>query len=179
MTAKRIFTDLGDLAGQSGKYTRVRLAERGLELFDVRDIEWDRCCAEKTADQEILTTTWTTLSFDAEHYDVGDMHDNVTNNSRITIQTAGWYRVNYHIKHEAQDKAKYESMIRKNGSSTLEGTCDTGFGSKDASTGTLGNHSHLIEFDAEDYLELRFYHDKDVAQNILLANTFFEITREF
>jgi len=42
-----------------------------------------------------------TVAFDSETYDVGAMHDNVTNNSRITIKEAGRYLL--HFQAEAAD----------------------------------------------------------------------------
>lgn len=45
----------------------------------------------KSAVQAITTGTWTAVTWDTETYDVGGMHESVTNPSRITIQTAGVY----------------------------------------------------------------------------------------
>lgn len=138
---------------------------------------FERCCVTKSSDQVVSTKTWTNISFNEEEYDVGDMHDNVTNNSRITIKKAGDYRINYHIKTEAMDKASYESRVRKNGSIIIDGTCDIAVGSKDSSNMTLKNTTYDITFVANDYIELQFYHDKDVDQDIRSSNTFFELYR--
>ena len=46
-----------------------------------------------SANQNITTGTWTTLSFDSEDFDTDDIHDNVTNNSRLTCKTAGKYLI--------------------------------------------------------------------------------------
>lgn len=134
----------------------------------------DRCAITKSADQTISNATWTAIAFDQEKYDTNVMHDNVTNNTRITIKTAGDYRINYHVKHDAMDKTLYETRIKKNGSTIIDGTCDVGFGSKDASVGTLGDHSYLIPFAVNDYIELEFYHDEGTTQDVLSSNTFFE-----
>lgn len=49
-----------------------------------------RCNLTKSGDQTgIVTGTHTTLSWDTEAADVGTLHDNVTNNSRITVPTGG------------------------------------------------------------------------------------------
>lgn len=37
--------------------------------------------------------TWSSVAFNAEMYDPTGMHDNATNNSRITIATTGYYRL--------------------------------------------------------------------------------------
>lgn len=40
-----------------------------------------------------LSTTWTAIAFNLETFDTDTMHDNVTNNTRITFKTAGKYMV--------------------------------------------------------------------------------------
>jgi len=52
------------------------------------------CRVATTTSQDITPTdTWTALSFNAETFDDDTMHDNSTNNSRITIKSAGRYLV--------------------------------------------------------------------------------------
>lgn len=52
-------------------------------------------CRLVTTTVTTLTTafTWYSVAFDSESYDLTNMHDNATNNSRITIATAGYYRI--------------------------------------------------------------------------------------
>ncbi len=45
------------------------------------------------ADQNISTATTTVLAFNTEKYDTDTIHDNVTNNSRLTCKTAGKYLI--------------------------------------------------------------------------------------
>lgn len=40
----------------------------------------------------VTTNTWTTLAFDTERYDTAWFHDNITNNSRLTV-SSGTYRI--------------------------------------------------------------------------------------
>lgn len=48
----------------------------------------------KSADQTGLTNSaWTTVTFDTEAFDTDGMHDNATNNSRLTVAIAGKYLV--------------------------------------------------------------------------------------
>jgi hypothetical protein len=48
----------------------------------------------KTSTQSIPGSTSTVLTFDAETFDYGALHDNVTNNSRLTAPITGLYQVN-------------------------------------------------------------------------------------
>ncbi len=47
------------------------------------------CSVYQTAAQSIPHNTWTTVNFDTEDYDDNTWHDNVTNNSRITVNFSG------------------------------------------------------------------------------------------
>ena len=51
------------------------------------------CKVKKTSNQTITDSVFTIITWDDEEYDTDGMHSNVTNNSRITIQTAGKYHV--------------------------------------------------------------------------------------
>lgn len=51
------------------------------------------CKVYQTSGQSIGDAAWATMNFDAEVFDNDTMHDNVTNNSRITIKTAGKYLI--------------------------------------------------------------------------------------
>lgn len=136
-----------------------------------------RCAVTKSADQSINPTTWTPLTFNQEDYDVGSLHDNSTNNTRLTATVAGEYEIDYKVKHDSMDKSSYQTRVRKNGSTTLEGTCDIGVGSKDTSAGTLFGKYPLTTLAVDDYIELEFYHDDDGAQNVLSNNTYFSMRR--
>jgi hypothetical protein len=37
------------------------------------------------------SSVWTTIAYNGEAFDTDTMHDNVTNNSRLTVKTAGYY----------------------------------------------------------------------------------------
>lgn len=50
-----------------------------------------RARLRKTVDQSCNTGIVSTITWDSEEYDTDGGHSNVTNNSRYTSQTAGWY----------------------------------------------------------------------------------------
>lgn len=56
------------------------------------------CRVYDTGSQSIPNNADTVLAFNAERYDTNTMHDNATNNSRITIKTAGLYTVQFHVQ---------------------------------------------------------------------------------
>ena len=51
------------------------------------------CRIRQSSGQSITLNTLTALNFDTEDFDTDTMHDNVTNNTRITFATTGKYLV--------------------------------------------------------------------------------------
>jgi len=59
---------------------------------------YPRVHAHNTAGTTITNATaWTLVDFGGETYDTDNMHDTVTNNSRIIFTTAGLYEVDYQV----------------------------------------------------------------------------------
>ena len=53
---------------------------------------------DNTGGTNLNAATPTAIPWDAEtHKDTGFTHDNVTNNSRITLDDAGWYKISYNV----------------------------------------------------------------------------------
>lgn len=75
-----------------------------------------RAQLRQTSGQTIATSTFTAVTFGAEDYDTDGGHDNVTNNSRYTAQTAGVYRVSGKVSWSANATGQRASQIYLNGS---------------------------------------------------------------
>ncbi len=72
--------------GDAGKRLEVNVAEDGYDLVDPPGATAFRgALVAKTANQTISNLTGTVLTWDAEDYDTDAIHDNVTNNSRLTV----------------------------------------------------------------------------------------------
>lgn len=74
---------------------------------------WPRVSVYKTGNQSLVGLS--TLSFDAERYDVGGMHDTVTNNSRLTVPAnqGGLYTFTVSLNLNASIAGRV--IVRKNG----------------------------------------------------------------
>ena len=67
----------------------------------------------------VNTVTPTAIPWDSEtHKDSGFTHDNVTNNSRITLDAASWYKISYNVSAETTDAVRSNTFcqVRLNGS---------------------------------------------------------------
>lgn len=98
---------------------------------------------------QTIGTTLTAITFDSESFDTDSMHDNATNNSRITITTAGKYRI-YGIV-STTTNATARASIKLNGSTYI---AETGVGN---TGGSITNGTQVLtDYDlvAGDYLEL-------------------------
>ena len=96
--------------------------------FDALNLFWNavrrRCLAFKSAAVQSLTSgTEAALSFDAEAYDVGGLHDNATNNTRITVPAEmvgrGGVRLVGQVTYDANATGYRRARWRKNGATFL------------------------------------------------------------
>lgn len=94
------------------------------------------------------TPTWVSIAFGAEHFDTDTMHDNATNNTRITITTAGKYAVGGTVATDAS--TSIGARIRLNGTTILarqvQGNSNEGEGA---------SLSTIYSFTDSDYIELQ------------------------
>lgn len=124
-----------------------------------------RCSAYHNTTESISSATWTSASLNSEDYDVGTMHDTVTNNSRITVPTngGGLYLITASVSFAANATGIRSTRIRKNGSTLLlQGTSSTIGGS----ITPLIPLSTVASLNATDYIEVQAYQDSGGALNI-------------
>lgn len=74
-----------------------------------------------SAVQSIGSGASTVLNFDSETFDTNTLHDNVTNNSRVVLDTAGYWRVNGSIGFASNATGRRAASIYLNGAATEKG----------------------------------------------------------
>ncbi len=125
------------------------------------------------ANQTLSDTTSTIVNFDGETYDVGAMHDLVTNNSRIIIPAGGdgLYSFNAQATFTANATGRREIAIWKNGSKIAE----TKLFSNDASEQTVLQVSCHDTASAADYYQVKVYQNSGGTLDLVKAErvTFF------
>jgi len=95
-----------------------------------------------------LTTSWVSCAFAAENFDTDTMHDNATNNTRITFTTAGKYCVGGVVA--VTNNAVVGARIRLNGSTVLARQVQG-----NSAQGEGASVSTIYDFAANDYVELQ------------------------
>lgn len=96
--------------------------------------------------------TITTLSADSETFDNNAMHSTVTNNSRVTAQTAGRYHVTILCEFGISSAGYRQIFLRKNGSTDIAGVRLQPLTDSVASAYSV---SQTIVLAATDYIEVR------------------------
>jgi len=127
---------------------------------DVRDavnflISPPRCKLYRTANQSITTGTWTAIAWTAETFDTDTMHDNTTNNQRITFTTAGTYQVTFRAMWASSAAGARSLAIEKNGTTTQGSGTDVVTSFATAPIGSTHNGINvtvMAEFAANDYI---------------------------
>lgn len=130
-----------------------------------------RCRAYLNGAAQVITTnTLTTINFDAEVFDTGGLHDNATNNSRITVPTGGdigaWF-ITAQIQWVFGATGDRIVTLYKNGVSIA-------LNSVKAAGGTGTTMSVFAVDDAPtvgDYYEVKVFHDLGSNLNVTAAST--------
>ena len=107
----------------------------------------------KNATQTISTiNTYFALTFQAETYDTNNYHDNTTNNSRLTVPTAGYYHFDFATLSSTQDWYRYAFF--KNGVQINQMFAATAPGATAVNIATASIDLNLA---ANDYVEVMCY----------------------
>jgi hypothetical protein len=168
MTPKSTYTAKGSIAAATGASTPANLsvgtngqylqadstAATGLKWATVSSSPtFSGAFVTKNATQTISTiNTYFALTFQAETYDTGSFHDNTTNNSRLTVPTAGYYHFDFATLSSNQDWYRYAFF--KNGTQINQMFAATAPG---ATAVNIATASIDINLAANDYVEVMCY----------------------
>lgn len=119
--------------------------------------------------QSIASGSFVALTFDSEEYDIGPMHDAVTNTSRVTIPSgqAGLYLVSGYVYFSNINAAIFATIYKNGGEVRGVRVSAKGNGSEDFA---LSVTTHL-SVSAGDYIELRAQQNTGGAASVGSATT--------
>lgn len=110
------------------------------------------CALYKSANQSISNNTLTAVTFNSEFFDTNSFHSTVTNTSRITVPTTGYYQVNGILTWRANANAgDLYSYLKVNGTTNLATPWIESGAANDGVTISISTIANLV---ANDYLEL-------------------------
>lgn len=120
------------------------------------------------ANQSIANNTATALAFNSERWDTNVIHDNVTNNSRLTAKTKGLYHIEANIEWDANATGIRQIFFRVNGATVIAAQRHSA-----ASAGTTQmNISTDYQLAVNDYVETIVLQTSGVALNVLVNAQF-------
>jgi hypothetical protein len=124
------------------------------------------CRAYRTTAQSIPDSTWTSIAFDAENFDTQNMHDNVTNNTRITIPPGGdgIYLIAAGIGFAANGTGIRGVRFYKNGTTIIAAANTANPGAAYVGRVVLTTVESLV---AGDYVEVQAWQNSGAALNTL------------
>jgi len=120
------------------------------------------CRVLRTTVQSIAAETWVSVNFTSEGYDTDGMHDNVTNNERITIKTAGKYFIGCYIPFDANATGQRSWRLLTGGDSIAQALIN-------ATAGSFNSVVTLItveEFAVNDYIEAQVFQNSGGSLNV-------------
>jgi hypothetical protein len=176
-----IFTAKGDLAAGTAADTAAPLAVGNDDDILVPDssestgLAWQIQPAARVRNSGAIdpaTSSWVTLTFDTEVFDVNGMHSTVSNTSRLTVPTDGdgLYLIGGNVKFDTSGTATGSSLkgvqILLNGATTIAQNL---IGVVHSSYDITIQVQTLYSLSAADYVELRVYTNSDV--NVLTGAT--------
>ena len=106
----------------------------------------------QTVAQPISNSSSTAITFDTEGVDYDDGHSTITNTSRYTAQTQGWYLITFDLTWQANGTGSRTAFLRTNGSAQVQGSVAQVPGSSTGQTEQVG--SALVFLNVGDYVEL-------------------------
>lgn len=124
-----------------------------------------RAVVYPSAVQSIADATETVLTFNTEDVDVASLHDNVTNNSRLTIPTSGdgYYLVSIKVDFASNATGQRYIGIKKNGTTYRYLSIVRAVS---AASDLMINGTIMLNLVATDYIEVCAYQDSGGALNV-------------
>lgn len=181
MTPKSVYTAKGSIAAATAASTpaNVTVGANGTVLTadstTATGVKWATLSASafvgakatsSSATQSIANNTNTTVSWNSEEYDTSAIHDNTTNNSRLTIPSGsgGYWSVTGKITFAGSATGARQLRLNKNGTLIANFLVPiTGSGEQSI---ILTNTFNLV---AGDYLEMVVYQNSGGALNLNLS----------
>lgn len=133
-----------------------------------------------TSDQSISSATGTAVQFNTENFDTDGFHDNVTNNTRLTAPSDGYYQVQATVAFASNTTGYRAAWMTKNGtdSNPLKANYMVPiFQLVTGDTPVLPTPAYIFSLVAGDYIEIVAYQNSGGSLNVLQNYTGARIQR--
>jgi len=123
------------------------------------------CRVKRTEAQVIANSTVTVLNFTAEDFDTDGIHDNTTNNNRLTCQTAGKYIGMANIQWDNDNSGSRALWIRDAGTNII-GNSRYGANSEAADNTDMSCTTGVLDLSVDDWIEVAVHQTSGGNLNI-------------
>lgn len=151
----------------------ANLDDQDLEIKRIDDYIIDKPLAElrQATVQSIPNVTFTSVTFDAEDIDTEAGHDNVTNNSRYTVQAGkgGYYKLSGGVSINPSATGGRSTRWAKNGVAIAGSTCSLPVNSASHGSNIVARTKTVLLVPG-DYIELQVFHSVGAAQNTTVTS---------
>lgn len=128
--------------------------------------------AYNSADQSAGTAVWKTLAFNLEDFDTDDIHNNATNNSRLTCKTAGKYLIGGVVRWSPNATGIRSARIYLNGATVIAEVTDVNAGGADDIALDVQT---VYDLAANDYVELQAFQNSGGNLNVEAPSHFWMV----
>ena len=149
-----ITTDCADVTHVSGSKFRMAGQNRFRYLNSQARVY-------RTTAQTITTSTLTAVQFDNESYDTDAIHDNVTNNTRLTCKVAGKYAISGGLELESVGAGNFSLIRIKLNNTTIMAESRQG----PSNSSEVLSVATQINMAVNDYIELIVFHTAGINRN--------------
>jgi hypothetical protein len=123
------------------------------------------CIVSRTSAFSVPDNTETVVPFDSELFDTDNIHDNSTNNSRLTCQTSGLYLVYFYVGFDVNTTGHRMIRVKANINSTWVNIQQ--FRMASIYSYTMFGSAAIAPFSTGDYVTLIAYQNSGGALNLL------------
>lgn len=120
--------------------------------------------------QSLVSTTFTAITFDASTLDSDSGHSNVTNNSRYTGKTSGWFEFAGCVNFAGNATGARGTQWNKNGASVTQSQVMMFAGTAAVTLGAIARTKKIQLNGTTDYVELQGFQSSGGALNTAVAS---------
>lgn len=126
------------------------------------------CLVYLDADQSISDSTTTAVNFDQESYDTDSIHDNATNNTRLTVPSGvSKIRLSARVNFAGNATGYRRGLMIKNGGTAYHGNADFRLAASMSDEFAITFNTPVIDVSSSDYFELNVAQTSGGALNLL------------
>lgn len=164
-TAQTVKGAINELDADIGDKTQLPTVDKTNVVNAIKEIaKYPSCRVYNNSNISIPNAVYTVLPFNNEHFDTDNIHDNTTNNTRLTCKTAGVYLIIGSVSFGVNSTGVRTSRITLNNTDFLATVTNN---ATTIAIATRQSISAIYKLNVNDYVELFVYQDSGNSLDIV------------